>query len=211
MPRQPRTSEHLSLEIAAAFTRGRPLEPGEPVPGCSCVRCQVHGLGGGEADVEEASLAVVVLAGLPVDDRVAEARRWAEERKRCGRELSLPSPGVLSILAAREPGAVRCPSNDSGASSAIATSTLEWERQVDAARGSAILDVVRRHVGEPVKRGRAWLVSCPFHEDALPSLSIEPDKGLWFCFPCAFGGDGIELVMRLHRVTFVEAVKELAA
>ena len=32
-------SEHLALEISAAFTRGRPLDPGEPVPGCGCETC----------------------------------------------------------------------------------------------------------------------------------------------------------------------------
>ena len=32
-------SEHLSLEVAAAFTRGRPLDPGVRVPGCACERC----------------------------------------------------------------------------------------------------------------------------------------------------------------------------
>ena len=32
-------SDHLSLEIAAAQRRGRPLKPGEPVPGCACSGC----------------------------------------------------------------------------------------------------------------------------------------------------------------------------
>jgi len=32
-------SEHLSLEVAAAFTRGRPLDPGVRVPGCACELC----------------------------------------------------------------------------------------------------------------------------------------------------------------------------
>ncbi|MFC1660330.1 CHC2 zinc finger domain-containing protein [Gemmatimonadota bacterium] len=32
-------SEHLRLEIAVAHTRGRALEPGEPVPGCGCPEC----------------------------------------------------------------------------------------------------------------------------------------------------------------------------
>ena len=204
------TSEHLALEITAA-SKGVSLESGVPVPGCACVRCLVLASGGGNHDVHEAEFAVVALSRLPVGQRVSEARRWVDERGRCGRELSLPSPGVLAILAAREPGAVRRSSSDlvlAGAEG-IAASTNERERQVETARGVAILDVVRRHVGEPVKRGRSWLVSCPFHVDAKPSLSISPDKGVWYCFPCGFGGDGIELVMRLHRLNFVGAVQEL--
>jgi hypothetical protein len=32
-------SDHLSLEIAAVFTNGRPMYSHEPVPGCSCETC----------------------------------------------------------------------------------------------------------------------------------------------------------------------------
>ena len=168
---------------------------------------------GGEDDVREAELAVTVLSRLPVDQRVGEARQWADERDRCGREMSLPSPGVLAILGAREPSAVRWSTTDlseGGKHDGIAAN-VEWERQVDTARGAQVLDVVRRYVGEPVKRGRSWSVSCPFHDDAKPSFSIEPDKGLWYCFPCGIGGDGIELVMRLRHLDFAGAVRELAA
>lgn len=157
MPRQPRTSEHLSLEIAVAFTRGRPLEPGEPVPGCACETC----------------------TGMSPEHpaRVPAWRQQAPNR------------------AARTDAERR----------------LEWERHVDVARQARLLDVVRRYVGEPVQRGSAWRIACPFHEDAHPSLGIDPDKGLWYCFPCGIGGDGIELVMRVRGLDFAAAVKDLAA
>lgn len=32
-------TEHTRLEVAAAVHQGRPLEPGEPVPGCPCPEC----------------------------------------------------------------------------------------------------------------------------------------------------------------------------
>lgn len=32
-------SEHLVLELAAVFHRGRSLDPGAPVPGCACPGC----------------------------------------------------------------------------------------------------------------------------------------------------------------------------
>lgn len=32
-------SEHLRLELAAAHVQGRPLDPGQPVPGCGCPSC----------------------------------------------------------------------------------------------------------------------------------------------------------------------------
>jgi hypothetical protein len=34
-----RPSRHIQLEVAAADWRGHPLEPDEPVPGCSCPDC----------------------------------------------------------------------------------------------------------------------------------------------------------------------------
>ena len=212
MPRHPPMSDHLALEIAVAF-KGTRLNPGAPVPGCSCVRCQVLTVGGDEADVLEAELAIVVLSRLSVNERAAEARRWAEDRERCGREATLPSPGVLALLAAREPGSVRWSSDahDDAAAQEDLDGAREWKRQVEEARNLSVLDVVRRYVGEPVHRGRSWLVTCPFHVDEEPSLSIDPDKGLWYCFPCGFGGDGIELVMCLRRVDFATAVRELAA
>jgi DNA primase len=53
-------------------------------------------------------------------------------------------------------------------------------------------------------------VSCPFHEDRTPSLSISEAKGLWHCFSCERGGDGLELLVKARRMGFLEAVRELA-
>ncbi len=68
----------------------------------------------------------------------------------------------------------------------------------------------RLGLGEPVRRGREWAVCCPFHDDNRPSLTLS-DAGLWYCFVCAEGGDGIELWQRVRGVPFAEAVRELAA
>jgi DNA primase len=49
-------------------------------------------------------------------------------------------------------------------------------------------------------------VLCPFHDDHDPSLLLNTDEDLWFCFPCGAGGDGIALVMRVRGCGFTEAV-----
>jgi len=83
---------------------------------------------------------------------------------------------------------------------------------VDAARSVGVVEVAARlGCGEPVQRGRELLVSCPLHDDDDPSCSLDIDAGLWYCFPCGEGGDAIKLYMRARRLTFVEAVRELAA
>lgn len=83
---------------------------------------------------------------------------------------------------------------------------------MEAARAVPILEVVAGlGLGEPVRRGHEWAVCCPFHEDSRPSLRINEGDGLWYCDPCAEGGDGLELWQRVRGVSFVEAVRELAA
>ena len=83
---------------------------------------------------------------------------------------------------------------------------------VDEARAVPILEVVSRlGLGEPRKAGREYLVRCPLHDDHRPSMSLDTDRGLWFCHPCAEGGDAIKLYMRARRIEFAEAVRELAS
>ncbi len=83
---------------------------------------------------------------------------------------------------------------------------------VEDARAVSILEIVSRlGLGEPVRRGREYAVRCPLHDDNRPSLTLDVDRSLWHCFPCAEGGDGIELWQRVRGVSFVEAVKEIAA
>lgn len=88
---------------------------------------------------------------------------------------------------------------------------------VEEARGVSILDVCRRlGLGDPASHragSREFLVRCPLHDDTNPSLRLRPGKGpggVWYCFPCGEGGDGIKLVMRAQRMEFHEAVKWIA-
>ena len=80
----------------------------------------------------------------------------------------------------------------------------------DAARQVPILDIVARlELGDPRRQGKEWVICCPFHDDRKPSLCVEAEKGVWYCHPCAKGGDGIDLVMQVRGCTFAEAVREL--
>ena len=57
---------------------------------------------------------------------------------------------------------------------------------------------------------RNYMLTCPFHEDEDPSLSINVEKNLWQCFGCGTGGDAIKLVQKIEGIGFVEAVRTLA-
>jgi DNA primase len=68
-------------------------------------------------------------------------------------------------------------------------------------------------VGQYVKltrRGRNLVGLCPFHADTKPSFTVAPDKGIFHCFGCGAGGNIFSFLMQYHRVTFPEAVEELA-
>jgi DNA primase len=72
-----------------------------------------------------------------------------------------------------------------------------------------ILDVVGDHV-RLKKRGRGWEGLCPFHEEKTPSFSVDPDKGLYYCFGCHQGGDVFKFVMQVEHLSFPETVERLA-
>jgi hypothetical protein len=82
---------------------------------------------------------------------------------------------------------------------------------VEAARAVPLTALLPRYGVELRRSGRDFLACCPFHEDRRPSLRVSETKGLWYCFPCGIGGDGIQFVMRLRALDFATAVRELAA
>lgn len=84
------------------------------------------------------------------------------------------------------------------------------EDKLQEIRDAASIDEV---VGQYVKlerRGKNLLGLCPFHADSKPSFTVSPDKGIFYCFGCQAGGNVISFVMQYHKLSFTEAVTELA-
>lgn len=61
---------------------------------------------------------------------------------------------------------------------------------------------------DPDKLGNQ-MVLCPFHDDSIPSASVNLDLGLFNCYGCDMSGDGIALIQRDKGLEFLEA-KRLA-
>jgi len=57
--------------------------------------------------------------------------------------------------------------------------------------------------------GNRKLRNCPFHNDQVPSLSVNHKKNLWQCFACSRSGNVIQLVMEMEGINFTTAVKRL--
>lgn len=48
---------------------------------------------------------------------------------------------------------------------------------------------------------------CPFHQEATPSLSVNPNRGSFRCYGCGKSGDSIKFVQEINQCTFMEAMK----
>lgn len=60
------------------------------------------------------------------------------------------------------------------------------------------------------RSGRKYMALCPFHQEKTPSLSVDPEKGLWHCFGCQEGGTVFDFVMKMEGLSFREAALRLA-
>lgn len=61
------------------------------------------------------------------------------------------------------------------------------------------------------KSGREFKACCPFHGEKTPSFTINDDKGFYHCFGCSAHGDVIRWMTDHNGLSFMDAVKELAA
>ncbi len=72
-----------------------------------------------------------------------------------------------------------------------------------------IVQVIGERV--PLKRvGRRYAGLCPFHQEKTPSFSVNPEFQIWHCFGCGKGGDVFSFFMEMDKLSFPEALKELA-
>lgn len=73
-----------------------------------------------------------------------------------------------------------------------------------------ILDVVGSFV-KLKKRGANYLGLCPFHNEKTPSFTVSPAKEIFKCFGCGKSGNSISFIMEHEKLTYVEALRWLAA
>ena len=57
----------------------------------------------------------------------------------------------------------------------------------------------------PIGCGR-FLGLCPLHDDHQPSLLVDPNRNLFYCYGCRHGGDIVRFVELYHQVKFRQAV-----
>lgn len=85
------------------------------------------------------------------------------------------------------------------------------DETIEAVRSIPISEVIKTEGGELKKVGREYQSLCVWHNDSNPSLTINDDKGLCFCFVCGGGSDSIDYVQQLHGLTFAETIEHIAS
>jgi DNA primase len=84
------------------------------------------------------------------------------------------------------------------------------EHKIEEIRQSInIVDVISPFV-QLRKRGRNYLGLCPFHTEKTPSFTVSEEKQIFHCFGCHTGGNIFKFLMEYEKISFVEAVQELA-
>lgn len=73
-----------------------------------------------------------------------------------------------------------------------------------------IEEVVADYVTLSAKGGNLWGL-CPFHGEKTPSFAVSPEKHIFHCFGCGKGGGVVRFLMEIENLSFIEAVRKLAA
>jgi DNA primase len=84
------------------------------------------------------------------------------------------------------------------------------ENKIEEIRSSAnIVDVISEVV-QLRKRGKNFIGLCPFHSEKTPSFTVSEEKQIYHCFGCHTGGNVFKFLMEYEKISFVEAVQEMA-
>ncbi len=72
-----------------------------------------------------------------------------------------------------------------------------------------LVDVLSGHI-ELKRSGAAYKGLCPFHDEKTPSFMIQKGDTHYHCFGCGAHGDAIQFLMNHLKISFLDAVENLA-
>ena len=82
---------------------------------------------------------------------------------------------------------------------------------LDELRARVALSGVIARTTRLIKAGHEFKACCPFHNEKSPSFTVNDQKGFYHCFGCGAHGDVIRWMTDQRGLSFMDAVKELAA
>ncbi|ANT42673.1 DNA primase [Helicobacter phage Pt21299RU] len=72
-----------------------------------------------------------------------------------------------------------------------------------------IVEVLERYM-DLYKAGANFKACCPFHEERSASFIVSPEKNIYHCFGCGVSGDALKFLQEIQKMSFIEAVEEVA-
>ncbi len=72
-----------------------------------------------------------------------------------------------------------------------------------------IMEVLERYI-DLYKVGASFKASCPFHDERSASFMVSPEKNIYHCFGCGVSGDALKFLQEYKKLSFIEAVEEVA-
>ncbi len=82
---------------------------------------------------------------------------------------------------------------------------------LDELRARITLSSIIARTTRLTKAGHEFKACCPFHSEKSPSFTVNDSKGFYHCFGCGAHGDAIRWLTDQRGLSFMDAVKDLAA
>jgi hypothetical protein len=118
------------------------------------------------------------------------SKTWAEDNDAFyWREFGKACRAALDIQKSREPQRAVRPGQVSIAATKERTDIVE----------------VVSHYTDLRNSGKEYTGCCPFHDDKHPSLRVNQEKQVFYCFSCGRKGDLLDFVTEAERITVKEA------
>ena len=87
----------------------------------------------------------------------------------------------------------------------------DFQKLVEEVKTEAdIVSIIQERV-PLTKKGADYIGLCPFHDDHNASMHVNPDKHIYKCFSCNKGGNVIGFVQDFDKISFMEALRKVAA
>lgn len=61
------------------------------------------------------------------------------------------------------------------------------------------------------RKGQNYIACCPFHNERTPSFVVSPIRNIYKCFGCGKGGGVLSFIMEHENLSYLEALRYLAA
>lgn len=72
-----------------------------------------------------------------------------------------------------------------------------------------IMEVLEHYI-DLYKIGANFKACCPFHDERTASFIVSPEKNIFKCFGCGVSGDALKFLKEYKKLSFIEAVEEIA-